>query len=240
MASSNLGKRTKEIALISVLAALHMILSVPPGPVGFRRLSIVLEPLEGMIGGPILGFVAATIGWIGGRVLRPEGFFIENFFAFAEGMGALAAGLLAVKKWRTTAIIYGALLVSFLASPFAIQVPLWTLWDTYLGFIAIFPAAIIIRRTDFKNPRAKSLVLPTALITFVAVELDAMTRLFMLADLGLYQLYGLPAGAWSTVFVAGAFQTPIEAVYSVIVASVVGVPVLIALRAAKILDWPIS
>ena len=240
MASSTLGKRTKAIALISVLAALHMILSFPPGPVGFRRLSIVLEPLEGMIGGPILGFVAATIGWIGGRVLRPEGFFIENFFGFAEGMGALAAGLLAAKRWRTTAIIYGALLVSFLATPFARQVPLWTLWDTYLGFLVIFPAAIIVRRTDFKNLRAKTLVTPMALITFVAVELDAMTRLFMLADLGLYQLYGLPAGAWSTVFIAGAFQTPIEAVYSVIVASVVGVPVLIALRAAKILDWPIS
>jgi hypothetical protein len=193
-----------------------------------------------MIGGPILGFVAATIGWIGGRVLRPEGFFIENFFGFAEGMGALAAGLLAAKRWRTTAIIYGALLVSFLATPFARQVPLWTLWDTYLGFLVIFPAAIIVRRTDFKNLRAKTLVTPMALITFVAVELDAMTRLFMLADLGLYQLYGLPAGAWSTVFIAGAFQTPIEAVYSVIVASVVGVPVLIALRAAKILDWPIS
>jgi hypothetical protein len=79
-----------------------------------------------------------------------------------------------------------------------------------------------------------------SLITFVAVELDAMTRLFMLADLALYQLYGLPAGAWYTIFIAGAFQTPMEAVFSVLVASAVGGPVLTALRTSKLLDWPIS
>jgi len=62
----------------------------------------------------------------------------------------------------------------------------------------------------------------------------------MLADLGLYQTYGLPMQAWSTIFIAGAFQTPLEAVYSVAIASVVGVPVLIALKRAKILEWPLS
>lgn len=236
----SIGKRTRAIAFVSVLAALHIILSIPPGPVGFRRPSIVLEPLEGMIGGPVLGFVAATVGWIGGRVVRPEGFPIENFFGFAEGMGALGAGFLAKKRWWVVTIVYGAMLVAFVISPFARQIPLWTLWDTYLGFVAIFPAARIIEKTDFKLARAKSLVPSISLITFVAVELDAMTRLFMLADLGLYQLYGLPAGAWYTIFIAGAFQTPIEAVFSVLVASAVGAPVLSTLRTSKLLDWPIS
>jgi hypothetical protein len=236
----SIGKRARTVAFVSVLAALHIVLSIPPGPVGFRRPSIVLEPLEGMIGGPLLGFVAATIGWIGGRVLRPEGFFIENFFGFAEGAGALGAGLLASKRWWAVAMIYGAMLAAFLVSPFAREIPLWTLWDTYLGFLAIFPAGIVIKRTNFRLPQAKSLVPSIALITFVAVELDAMMRLFMLADLELYQLYGLPASAWYTVFIAGAFQTPIEAVFSVLVASAVGAPILIALRESKILDWPIS
>jgi len=240
MSPSSLSKRTTAIAFVATLAALHIVLSIPPGPVGFRRLSIVLEPLEGMIGGPALGFAAATIGAIGGRVVRPEEFWIENFFGFAEGVGALAAGLLTTRRWWAIATLYGILLVSFLVSPFARQIPLWTLWDTYLGFLAVFPTGMVVKRTDFKHPKAKSLLPSVALITFVAVELDVMVRLFMLADLGLYQLYGLPAGAWYAIFIAGAFQTPIEAVYSVLVASVVGGPILIALRAAKILDWPIS
>lgn len=238
--SSAINKRTTSIAIIAVLAALHIVLSVFPGPVGFRRLSIVLEPLEGIIGGPALGFGAAMVGWIGGRLLRPEGFYIENFFGFAEALGALGAGLLITKRWWAASVIYGAFLAAFLMHPFATQVPLWTLWDTYLGFLAIFPAAIVVKRTDLKRPSAKTILPAVALITFVAVELDAMTRIFMLADLGLYQLYGLPAGAWSAIFIAGALQTPIEAAYSVLLSSIVGVPVLIALRAARILDWPLS
>jgi hypothetical protein len=237
--SSILGKRSTSVAIVCVLAALHIVLSIPPGPVGFRRLSLVLEPLEGIIGGPALGFGAAMIGWIGGRALRPEGFYIENFFGLAEALGALAAGLLITKRWWAVATIYGVFLAAFLLHPFAREVPLWTLWDTYLGFLAVFPASIAIRRADLKHPFAKTLLPAVVLITFVAVELDAMTRIFMLTVLGLYKLYGLPSSAWSAIFIAGAFQTPIEAAYSVLIAAIVGVPVLIALRAANILDWPL-
>ena len=235
-----LKQRTTSIAIISVLAALHIVLSVFPGPVGFRRLSVILEPLEGIIGGPALGFGAAMVGWMGGRIVRPDGFFIENFFGFAEALGALGAGLLVTKRWWAVFAFYSVILVAFLIHPFARQVPLWTLWDTYLGFLAIVPASIVVRRTNMRQLSAKALLPAVALITFVAVELDAMTRIFMLADLGLYQLYGLPTGAWSAIFIAGAFQTPIEASYSVAVSSIVGVPVLLALRSARILDWPLS
>jgi hypothetical protein len=114
------------------------------------------------------------------------------------------------------------------------------LWDTYIGFLATFPAIVMLRKFDAKTVTSKKLLPVVALVTFIAVELDAMTRIFMLADLGLYQWYGLPFSVWSTIFIAGAFQTPVEAVYSVVVASVVGVPVLMALRAARIIDWPLS
>jgi hypothetical protein len=232
-------RRSTSIAIVAVLAALHIILSISPGPVGFRRLSIAMEPLEGIIGGPMLGFGAAMVGWVGGRLLRPEGFYIENFFGFAEALGALGAGFMITKRWWAVTTIYGVFLAAFLIHPFAREVPLWTLWDTYLGFLATFPAALAAGRVDLKRPSAKALLPAVALTTFVAVELDAMTRIFMLADLGLYQLYGLPSNAWSAIFIAGAFQTPIEAAYSVLIASIVGVPVLIALKAARILDWPL-
>jgi hypothetical protein len=234
-----LGRRSTSIAIVAVLAALHIVLSISPGPVGFRRLSIIMEPLEGIIGGPVLGFGAAMVGWVGGRLLRPEGFYIENFFGFAEALGALGAGFMITRRWWAVTTIYGVFLAAFLIHPFAREVPLWTLWDTYLGFLATFPAALIAGRVDLKRPSAKALLPAVALTTFVAVELDAMTRIFMLADLGLYQLYGLPSNAWSAIFIAGAFQTPIEATYSVLIASIVGVPVLIALKAARILDWPL-
>src|SRR5208337_349934 len=99
------SRRTIQVALISVLAALHIVLSIAPGPVGFRRLSIIVEPLEGMLGGPILGFLAALIGWLGGRFLRPDAFYVENFFGIAETCGAVGAGLLATRKWLPVTIV---------------------------------------------------------------------------------------------------------------------------------------
>ena len=237
---SQKGKRTLLIAVISVMAALHIILSIPPGPVGFRRLSIIMEPLEGIIGGPLVGFAIGAVGAAGGRFARPETFYIDNFFGLAEAVGALGAGLLITRKgWIVTAI-YGGMLVSFLLHPFAREVPLWTLWDTYLGFLATFPATVMLRKFNVKNATSKSLLPVVALVTFIALELDAMTRIFMLADLGLYEFYGLPFSAWSTIFIAGAFQTPVEAAYSVIVTSIIGVPVLMALKAARIIDWPLT
>jgi len=198
-----------------------------------------MEPMEGIIGGPLFGFAAAAIGWVGGRFARPEAFYVENFFGLAEAVGALGAGLLVRRRWWAVSAFYGALLAAFLLHPFAREVPLWSLWDTYLGFLAIFPASIVIRRINIRIS-AKTLAPAVALITFVAVELDAMMRIFMLVDLGLYQTYGIPLEAWSSIFIAGALQTPVEGLYSVVMASLVGVPVLIALRAAKIIDWPLS
>ena len=187
-----------------------------------------------------MGFLAALIGWLGGRFVRPDAFYVENFFGIAETCGAVGAGLLATRKWLPATIVYGGLLSSFLISPFARIVPLWTLWDTYLGFAACFPTAILLRKTSPRNAEGKVLVMTVALISFIAVELDAITRIFMLAVLGLYQVYGLPNSAWSLIFIAGAVQTPIEAAYSVGLMIAVGVPVLTALRRSRILDWPIS
>jgi len=233
------SRRTSQVALVSVLAALHIVLSLIPGPVGFRRLSIIIEPLEGLLGGPILGFSAALVGWIGGRLVRPDAFYVENFFGLAETIGALGAGLLANRRWVPVTVVYGGLIFSFLISPFAGFVPLWTLWDTYLGFLACFPTAILLRGTTPGKAAGKMLVITVALISFISVELDAMARIFMLAVLGLYRAYGLPNSAWEVIFIAGAVQTPIEAAYTIGLMISVGVPVLVALRKSKILEWPL-
>jgi hypothetical protein len=203
-------------------------------------MSIVMEPLEGIIAGPYLGFLAASIGWIGGRFIRPDSFWIENLFGVAEAVGALGAGFLIARRWYLTAGIYAVLLAAFLVHPLARHIPLWTLWDTYLGFLAVFAAAFLVRGIQDAKLSASRLVPVVGLVAFVAVELDAMVRVFMLIVGGLYQVYPIPIEALPAIFVAGAIQTPLEAAYSVAVATVVGVPVLIALEKSKMLSWPLS
>jgi hypothetical protein len=226
--------------VVATLAALHIVLSYAPPLVGFRRMSIVMEPLEGIIAGPYLGFLAAAIGWIGGRFIRPDSFWIENLFGVAEAVGALGAGLLMSRKWYLTAGIFGVLLLAFLVHPLARHIPLWTLWDTYLGFLAVFAAAFLVRKLQHAKLSAARLAPMVALVAFVAVELDVMVRIFMLIVGGLYQVYPIPIEALPAIFVAGAIQTPLEAAYSVAAAVVVGVPALIALEKSRMLSWPLS
>ena len=233
-------RRSIGLSVVAVLAALHIVLSYFPPLVGFRRMSIFLEPMEGIIGGPCLGFLAATVGWIGGRFVRPDVFWVENLFGIAEAVGALGAGFLVARKWYLTAGIYGVLLLAFLAHPLARQIPLWTLWDTYLGFMAVFIAAFLVRRMRDGKSGASRLVPTTAVIAFVSVELDVMVRVFMLIVGGLYQLYPIPVGLLAGIFIAGAVQTPLEAIFCVLASTLVGVPALIAIEKGKILSWPLS
>jgi len=227
------------VSAVATLAAVHIVLSYAPPLVGFRRMSIVMEPLEGIILGPYLGFLAAAIGWIGGRFIRPDSFWIENLFGIAEAVGALGAGFLMSRKWFLTAGIYGVQLLAFLAHPLARHIPLWTVWDTYLGFVAVFAVAFLVRRVQDARLSAPRLAPVVAFVAFVAVELDVMVRIFMLIVGGLYQVYPIPIEALPAIFVAGAIQTPLEAAYSILAAVVVGVPVLMALEKSRILSWPL-
>ena len=228
------------VSVVATLAALHIVLSYAPPLVGFRRMSIVMEPLEGIIAGPYLGFLAAAMGWIGGRFIRPDAFWIENLFGIAEAVGALGAGFLMSRKWYLTVGIYGAQLLAFLVHPLARHIPLWTLWNTYLGFLSVFAAAFLVRRLQHAKLSPSRLAPVVASVAFVAVELDVMVRIFMLIVGGLYQLYPIPIEALPAIFIAGAIQTPLEAAYTVAVATVVGVPALIALEKSRILKWPLS
>jgi hypothetical protein len=56
------GRASLYVSVVGTLAALHVVLSYAPPLVGFRRISIVMEPLEGIIAGPDLRFLAALIG----------------------------------------------------------------------------------------------------------------------------------------------------------------------------------
>jgi len=233
------GRRSLYVTVIATLASLHIVLSYAPPLVMFRRMSIVMEPLEGIIAGPYLGFLAAAIGWIGGRFVRPDAVWIENFFGIAEAVGALGAGFLISRRWHLTAGIFGVQLLAFLVHPLARHIPLWTLWDTYLGFLAVFVAAFFVQRLRDNKLAASSLVPVVALVTFVAVELDVMVRVFMLVVGGIYQLYPIPIESFPEIFILGALQTPVEAAYSVAVATIVGVPVLLALEKSGMLSWPL-
>ncbi|MGC8961799.1 MAG: hypothetical protein ACP5K1_05070 [Candidatus Bathyarchaeia archaeon] len=228
--------RSLIVSSTASLAALHALLSVMPGV--WRRWSIVLEPLEGLVAGPTGGVAAAFIGALAGRILKPDALPVENFFGFAEGIGALGAGLLAKGRWRLVASIYVIILAGFLLHPVARIIPLWTLWNIYLAFIVLLVSGLLFKEVlNRRDP--KGLPFRIGIIAFIAVELDVLFRIFMLIPLGLYRLYPIPLELMPEIFIAGAFTTPLEAGYTVAVCGIMGPAVLLALDKIGV-RWPIT
>ncbi len=231
-------RKTQEIALISLFGALHTLLSFLPGI--WRSWMILILPLEGIVLGPTRGFLAGSIGFGAGWTLRPRAEPI--FFGIAEPVGALCAGLMVRKKWHYVVLIYVLMLAAFFLHPVTPSLPLWTLWDVYAALICAFVFGALtygkwlsVKVSENVHGVAKlSLIL--ALIAFIGIEADVLTRIFILVPLNGYEIWGVPAEFLPIAFVEGAFQTPVEAVLSVLATVVVGVPLLDRLNKMRLFD----
>jgi uncharacterized membrane protein len=222
-------RQTQKVALTAIFAALHTALSLFPGPVGFRSWIILITPLEGIILGPSLGFSAASIGYLLGWFIRPRPEPI--IFGIGEPIGALTAGLIAQKKWPYALLLYTGMLVALFTYPLTATIPLWTLWDIYVAFIGIFVFATLSRTQIIKK-----LPFFLGLAALIGTEADVLARVFILIPLSGYQWWGIPAEALPDIFVLGAFQTPVEAVISVVATVLIGVPLMRTLQKTKTLN----
>jgi len=71
---------SKKVALTSVFAALHAVLYLPSF-MPWRSWSIYLEPIEGVILGPWIGFTSALVGSLAARAVRPTEFWLFGVVA---------------------------------------------------------------------------------------------------------------------------------------------------------------
>jgi len=192
----------------------------------WRNWAIYLEPIEGIILGPWIGFTAALTGSLVARTIRPTD--VWMFGVVAEPMGVLACGLLARRRWKPLVALYTAMLAAYFVHPYGRQLPLWTILDILIALILIYPVTKIFR--SLFDEDVKRLPLPLALISFIGTATDALTRVFLLIPVGLYAILGWPSEVVYTVFVAGAIDSYVEDVLVVIAASLVGVPLITALK----------
>jgi hypothetical protein len=225
----------KSAALIGVFSALHAILYLMSFGL-WRNWAIYLEPIEGIVLGPWLGFPAALVGGLIARMIKPTELWM--FGVIAEPMGVLACGLLARKRWKPLIAIYAIMLAAYFAHPFGRQLPLWTVLDILIVFVLIYPAARMSKSLFEEGVRG--LPLSLALISFIGTVMDSLTRVFLLIPVGLFTLFGWRFEAVYLVFVAGAIDSYIEDLLVVVVSFLVGVPLLIALRKIPGFKYPLS
>ncbi len=233
-----MGKRLLEsrksviISLVAIFAALHAVLGMIPGI--WRSWMIVIEPLEGVILGPVGGFISALIGGLLARFIRPRTA-IMYIFGLGEPIGACIAGLVFKGRYILVVAVYTVMLAAYFIHPVGRSLPAWCLWDVYLAYIAVLSLPIISRIS-------KELNKPVRLImsAFIGSEADVLTRIFLFIPVELYKVMGVPEEALPAIWVAGAFETPIEVVISVLAIVAIGVPLLRTLDKSRIIQYPVT
>jgi len=202
----------------------------------WRNWSIYLEPLEGVILGPKAGFLSALIGSVVARALKPTDVWI--FGVIAEPLGVLACGLVAKKRWKPALALYAVMLGAYFAHPFGRWLPLWTILDILAALFLIYPAANLCK--DLFEIDSSHLPLIMPILAFIGTVTDALTRVFLLVPAGLYLVLGWSPDLLYLIFVGGAIDSYIEGALVVLVSSLIGAPLLVALRKVPGVRYPLS
>jgi hypothetical protein len=226
----------KTVAFIGVFAAFHATLYLISPAFLWRNWAIYLSPIEGIVLGPWAGLMAAFIGSTIGRVLLPSPFWI--FAIIAEPLSVMSAGFLTRAKWQPVIALYTVMLAAYF-SPFGQSLPLWPMLDTIAAVCLVYPSSKLSKNLFSQN--LKLLPVSMAIVSFVTVAADGLTRVFLFIPAGLYSSFlGLSSAEATGAFVAGGVDSFIEDAFVILVALFVGVPILLALRKVLDLRRPLS
>mgnify|MGYP005638490459 CR=1 FL=1 len=222
-------------SLIGVFAALHAMLYLTSVEL-WRSWSIYLEPIEGLILGPWAGLLAALLGSLAARAIKPTDLWM--FGVAAEPLGVFACGLMAKGKWKPLILVYAVMLGAYFAHPLGRKLPLWTILDILAAFAMIYPVTKICE--DLFDKDAKEMPFTISLAAFIGTVTDSLTRVFLLIPAGFYVILGWPDEIVRVAFITGAAGSYIEDILAVIVASIIGAPIIAALKKIPGVKYPLS
>jgi len=223
-------QRSLQVSLTAILAALHAVLYFISFGL-WRNWGIYLESVEGIILGPKFGFLAALLGSVIARMIKPDSFWM--FGMIAEPLSVLIAGFLAETKWKPGLVIYGVMLSAYFIHPFGRILPLWTILDILFALLLIYPAAKF--SDNLLKKDVKRLSVSLVLISFVCIATDSLARVFLLVPCGLHELFFNGLEELYLVFVGAAVDSYIEDCIAVIIAFFVCTPLLISISRLGIL-----
>jgi uncharacterized membrane protein len=219
-----------QVSLTAIFAALHAVLYFFSFGL-WRNWGIYLEPIEGIILGPKIGFFAALIGSSTARMIKPDAFWM--FGIIAEPTSVMLAGFLARARWRPVLAIYAIMLSAYLIHPFGSALPQWTILDILFALFLIYPSAKFSK--NLFGTDVKRLSIALVLISFVCIATDSLVRVFLLVPIGLHSLFFTSFGELYGVFVGAAFDSYIEDFIVVAVSLIVGVPLLVSISKLGVL-----
>jgi hypothetical protein len=212
------------VGLVAVFAALHTTLYFLPYAL-WRNWAVLLEPIEGIILGPYVGFFAALLGSSLSRIVAFDPLWM--FGIIAEPVSVLIVGLLSRRVWKPALLAFAMMLLAYFAHPFGRALPLWTILDVLAALVLIYPAARFSNRLFSPSVKGKSTAV--LLLSFVGIATDSLIRIFLLIPCGLSGLFFSSFEQVSAIFTGGAVASYIEDSLVVAVSLLVGVPLIVSL-----------
>lgn len=234
------SKRTKQIALLTIFTALYIVLRFIPysvliGGFGTLNFSDFLAPVIGIILGPYLGGLSVVIGNFGAIGLgKPIMFNGLDFIP--DLMAVLATGFLIQQRrsrWAIVVALNAALLAIFLVNPltsvFVFSVPY--AWLHIVAFIVLLTPISWVTAKWISNLKVNvtKIAAGIAVLTFIGVMMQSLAG-NILYEVLLGQVFHIftpadYAAVWKVVF----FVYPIERLFLVISAVIVGTPIIVTI-----------
>ncbi len=228
----------KNLALVCCFAPLCTILSFWSlfpiiGAVG-KSISVtaVVAPLIGIILGPWLGAVAVTLGGLVGVSVAQIGPF-GPFSFLPWTAAALASGLLYSRRWRILTVLYLILLFAFTFYPMV--GPAWLhpylVWLQLVGLaVLLSPLQLKAVKSMRKQTSVQETMLGVGVFSFIATLFGHVVGSMMFEIVYWPTLIG-ELDSWRSLWQFLTFMYPIERTIIVVMATLVGVPLIKALRA---------
>jgi hypothetical protein len=232
---------TKHIALIAIFSALYAMLRyLPLGPMigleGSFSFSDALAPLIGLILGPFTGGISVIIGTFTAAALgKPIAFLGLDFLP--GFINCVSMGLLMKRKWIPVVGLYALLLGIFVISPYSltfVQVGSLAIPFVWLHIVALIVLLSPLRSkaTDnIKKFNIPKMALSLTILAFIGTMLQHIMG-SLLFQLVFGVLAEIPAAEFAGVWTAIFFVYPFERILMLIIAILIGTPLIIIIKRA--------
>jgi len=220
--------KTEDVALISIFAALHVILSVlhftiTLGVSGHITLGVLSGSLIGILLGPYFGGLTVLIGSIVGMFLNPAGAIFGPFSVIPPVLGAVGAGCVRIKRGYISGSLITLFLVIFYINPVGREVFTFTWFHIIALVIAFSPIAYLAGSSFELSKSAKRLTL--GMLT--AIFIGTLTGHISGSAIAMWY-YTIPPEIWSSL----TLIYPIERIVAVILIYSIATPIYYSLRKA--------
>jgi hypothetical protein len=224
---------SKQVALVSVFAALQAVLSSLPytisiGVSGQITLGVIGVPIIGILLGPYLGGLAVLIGSTIGVFANPAGAIFGFFSVLPPTLGALGAGFCMQKKSYVPGVIILVSILVFYAHPYGREAFLYP-WLHMIAMAAAFLFSVVTARWPSMFSDVKKIGAIVPLFVFIGTLTDHISG----SALAIWYFNPiLTPEIWNLVM----FVYPLERIAVVILASLITVPLYYALHKAGLLS----